>query len=90
MVILHPRAGCWSDMDATRFPIRPCEGSIPLKMPTNGLLRAAGLETKCGAQSEQVLPTQLSPVGKKKKTLEIKYSLINKVYLKLAASQNLE
>ena len=36
-------------------------GVTPLRMPTNGLLRAAEFEPRCDAQSEQTLPTQPSP-----------------------------
>ena len=43
------------------FPTRPCGGSTSLRMPTNGLLRAVGLEPRCGARSERALPTQSSP-----------------------------
>ena len=35
-------------------------GQPSLSLPTNGLLRAAGIELRCGAQSERTLPTQPS------------------------------
>ena len=71
MVILHPLAGRRSGMGATRFPTRPCGGSTPLRMPTNGLLRVTGLKPRCAARSERALPTQPSPRQKKKKKFNV-------------------
>ena len=66
MVILHPRAGCRSEVDSWGWSQhqqhqRPCGGSTPLRMPTNGFLRVTGLEPRCVARSVRVLPTQPSP-----------------------------
>ena len=60
MVILHPRAGRRLEVDSQQHQ-RPCGGSTPLRMPTNGLLRATGLEHRCVARSVQALPTQPNP-----------------------------
>ena len=65
MVILHPQVGRRSKVDSRdrsqrQQHQRPCGGSTPLRMPTNGFLRATGLEPKCVARSVGVLPTQLS------------------------------
>ena len=54
MVILHPRTGRQSEVDSRgrsqrQQHQRPCGGSTPLRMPTNGLLQVTGLEPKCVA-----------------------------------------
>ena len=65
MAILHSRAGPQMASDGVGRSRRPaCTtvwGVTPLKMPTNGLLRTARFEPKCGARSERTLPTQPSP-----------------------------
>ena len=54
MVILHPRVGRQSEVDSRGRSRRQQHqrlygGSTPLRMPTNGLLRATGLELRCVA-----------------------------------------
>ena len=71
MVILHPRVGRWSEVDRRgrsrrQQHQRPCGGSTPLRMPTNGLLQAAELEPRCVAQSVRTLPTQPNPRWQKR------------------------
>ena len=66
MIILHPRTRLRLEVDSRgrsrrQQQQRPCGGSTPLRMPTNGLLRVTGLEPRCVAQSVRALPTQPSP-----------------------------
>ena len=65
MAILHPRAERQMASNGVARSRRPAYitvwGVTPLSMPTNGLLRAAEFEPKCGARSERTLPTQPSP-----------------------------
>ena len=64
MAILHPRAGrqmASNGVARSRGPACTTVWEVtPLRTPTNGLLRAAGFEPRCGARSERTLPTQLS------------------------------
>ena len=58
MVILHPR----TRRQANRIYGYYLYGVLtPLRMPTNGLLRTAGLKPRCVARSVRTLPTQPSP-----------------------------
>ena len=62
MVILHPRAESQHrDQLNKAQPSTVWGGQPSLSMLTNGLLRAAEIELRCGAQSERTLPTQPSP-----------------------------
>ena len=62
MAILHPRLGCQIASNGVARSRGPtCTimwGVTPLRMPINGLLRAAGFEPRCGARNERTLPTQ--------------------------------
>ena len=69
MVILHLRVGRQSKIDnwgrsRRRQHNDRVGGSTPLRMPTNRLLQAAGLELRCVARSVRALTTQPNPVGK--------------------------
>ena len=62
IVILHPRAGSqYRDQLDEAQPSTVWGGQPSLSMPTNGLLRAARIEPRCGTQNERTLPTQPSP-----------------------------
>lgn len=55
MVILHLWAGRQYGLSSGHFS-QTVRGSQPsLRMPTNGLLRVAGIESRCGARSERSL-----------------------------------
>ena len=58
MVILHPQAGSqYRDQFDEAQLSTVWEGQPSLSMPTNGFLQVTGIEPRCGARSEQTLPT---------------------------------
>ena len=62
IVMLHPRAlSQYRDQLDEAQPSTMWGGQPLLSMPTNGLLRAARIEPRCGTRNERTLPTQPSP-----------------------------